>query len=50
MWQMPGVARPMLAMPHANNAHGQPLPGKAFAGGQHFEMCFGHVVTANITP
>jgi len=32
------------------DAHGQPLAGKSFAGGQHFETPFGHVVSANITP
>jgi hypothetical protein len=30
--------------------HGQPLPGKNFAGGQIFETGFGTVVSANITP
>jgi mono/diheme cytochrome c family protein len=30
--------------------HGQPIPGKSFAGGQHFDTPFGHVVSANITP
>lgn len=30
--------------------HGQPIPGKSFAGGQHFDTTVGHVVSANITP
>jgi mono/diheme cytochrome c family protein len=33
-----------------SDAHGQPLPGNLFAGGQHFETPMGHVVSANITP
>jgi mono/diheme cytochrome c family protein len=33
-----------------SDAHGEPIPGKTFAGGQHFETPFGHVVSANITP
>jgi mono/diheme cytochrome c family protein len=32
-----------------SDAHGQPVPGKSFAGGQHFETPFGHVLSANIT-
>ncbi len=33
-----------------SDAHGQPLPGKDFAGGQRFETKFGTAVSANITP
>jgi hypothetical protein len=33
-----------------SDAHGEPLPGKSFAGGQHFDSPFGNVVSANITP
>jgi mono/diheme cytochrome c family protein len=33
-----------------SDSHGQPIPGKSFSGGQHFETPFGHVVSANITP
>lgn len=33
-----------------SDLHGQPIPGKSFAGGRHFDTPFGHVVSANITP
>jgi mono/diheme cytochrome c family protein len=33
-----------------SDAHGQPVPGKSFAGGQDFPTSMGRVVSANITP
>jgi len=33
-----------------SDAHGQPVPGREFAGGQRFETTLGTVVSANITP